>query len=124
MFHDESGKIARRSEARKAETDSVQVVDSDHNSAVMIHGRASQAVRLTDFVFYQSMGELGLNFFMSTYIGDDPAVSILYYLPRFYAKDGYTNPGLQQSITATGLAGVSTDMTYYLMQTVTDKTHV
>lgn len=62
-------------------------------------------MKLVDFVLYQPMADLGVNYFMSTYVGEDPTVSQLFYLPNFYAKTGYSNPALQQSITAAGLAG-------------------
>ncbi|KAJ4362540.1 hypothetical protein N0V83_010634 [Neocucurbitaria cava] len=62
-------------------------------------------VKLTDFVMYQPLDELGVNFFMTNYVGDDPTVSQLYYLPSFFARTGHASPGLQRSITAAGLLG-------------------
>lgn len=55
------------------------------------------------------MDDVGVNFFMATYIGEDPAVSQLHFLPKFYAKTGHANKGLQQSIIAAGLAGYARD---------------
>lgn len=66
---------------------------------------AAAPVKLTDFVLYQPLDDLGVNFFMSTYVGDDPSVSQLYYLPKLFAQTGSSNPALRQSITAAGLAG-------------------
>jgi hypothetical protein len=54
---------------------------------------------------YQPLGDLGVNFFMSNFVGGDPATSLLYYLPSFYAKTGYSDPALQQCVTAVGLVG-------------------
>ncbi|KAF1847199.1 uncharacterized protein K460DRAFT_402562 [Cucurbitaria berberidis CBS 394.84] len=65
----------------------------------------ASVVKLADFVMYQSLDDLGVNFFMSNYVSGDPTVSQLHYLPALYAKTGYANPGLKQSITAAGLAG-------------------
>lgn len=42
---------------------------------------------------------------MSNYVGKDPAVSQLHYLPDFYGKLGYTTASLRKTIIASGLAG-------------------
>lgn len=42
---------------------------------------------------------------MSNYVGTDPAVSQLHYLPDFYARSGYATPSLKNTIIASGLAG-------------------
>jgi hypothetical protein len=62
-------------------------------------------VNLTNIVLYQPWDELGVNFFMSNYVGKDPAVSQLHYLPNFYSRAGYATPALRRAIIASGLAG-------------------
>ncbi|KAF3032710.1 hypothetical protein E8E12_001685 [Didymella heteroderae] len=42
---------------------------------------------------------------MSNYVGKDPAVSQLHYLPAFYGKLGYATSSLKKTIIASGLAG-------------------
>lgn len=116
MFHDESQQIAHRHKDRVL-----------HHSEARHYGpfsskRALQAavnapIKLLDFVMYQPLDDLGVNFFMSTYINNgmavlnllmccaltlftsslDPAVSQLYYLPEFYNRIGSSHVGLQQS---------------------------
>lgn len=106
MFHDESRSIARRSNSQVSNHGEVQAITGPgfHEQAP-IRAAAATPVRLTDFVLYQPLDDLGISFFMSTYVGDDPAVSQLYYLPKLFAQSGPSNPGLRQSITAAGLAG-------------------
>jgi hypothetical protein len=103
MFHDESRNIARRS---SSQVPSIQATTGPgiHEQA-LIRAAAAAPVKLTDFVLYQPLDDVGVSFFMSTYVGDDPAVSQLYYLPKLFAQSGSSNPALRQSITAAGLAG-------------------
>jgi hypothetical protein len=42
---------------------------------------------------------------MSNYVGTDPDVSSLHYLPDFYSKSGYATASLKRTIIASGLAG-------------------
>jgi hypothetical protein len=84
----------------------VQATTGPHiHEQALIRAAAAAPVKLTDFVLYQPLDDLGVSFFMSTYVGDDPAVSQLYYLPKLFAQSGSSNPALRQSITAAGLAG-------------------
>jgi hypothetical protein len=106
MFHDESRLIARRNKTQLSDHAEVQDVSGRRfNEQALIQVVAAAPVRLTDFVLYQPLNDLGVNFFMSTYVGDDPSVSQLFYLPKLYAQNSSSHPALQQSITATGLAG-------------------
>lgn len=66
---------------------------------------AVESIRFPKFVMHQPPEDLGVKFFMSNYVGEAPALSMLNYLPEFYSKTGYASQGLQQSIVATGLAG-------------------
>jgi hypothetical protein len=108
MFHDESTQVVRRNKGRRvtnsepADTVDIGATSSEQTAA---QETPSLPIKLTDFVMYQPLDELGISYFMATYVGEDPAVSQLYYLPDFYAKIGYANPGLKQCITAAGLAG-------------------
>lgn len=115
MFFDESESITQKNEPRVAQGNSVAdstSLDLDQSSAILVRSASTTPpVTLTDFVLYQPMEDVGLNFFMSHYIGNDPSVSILHYLPDFYSKSGYANSGLQYTLTATGLAGVRTRTT-------------
>jgi hypothetical protein len=101
MFHDESKQVARKNKKRFSDSAKTQAV-GDGSSELAV---AAVSVKLTDFILYQPLNDLGLNYFMSTYVGDDPAVSQFHYLPKLYAKTGYANLSLQQIIVATGLAG-------------------
>lgn len=108
MFHDESTQIVQKNKGRVAsDTQLTSSRRPGSSSSKDGHSRATTTspVKLTDIVMYQPLDELGVHFFMSNYVGEDPTTSQLYYLPSFFAKTGYANPGLQQSITAAGLAG-------------------
>jgi hypothetical protein len=106
MFHDETKQIARRNKTRVLRGTEVQAISGNKPSDQPVFSvAANNPVKLTSLVMYQPMEDLGVSFFMSTYVGSDPAVSQLHYLPTFYAKTGFSNPGLQQSIIAAGLAG-------------------
>ncbi|KAF3053836.1 hypothetical protein E8E11_010684 [Didymella keratinophila] len=67
--------------------------------------RSLAPVNLTNIVVYQPWDDLGIHFFMSNYVGKDPAVSQLHYLPDFYGKLGYATSSLKKTIIASGLAG-------------------
>ncbi|KAL5115518.1 hypothetical protein ACEQ8H_006581 [Pleosporales sp. CAS-2024a] len=106
MFHDESHSIARRSKIQSCDNVKSQAVDGqNYDEAVLMRLAAAAPIKLTDFVLDQPLEDLGVSYFMSTYVGDDPWVSPLYYLPKLYTQSSPSNPGLQQSITAAGLAG-------------------
>lgn len=106
MFHDETKQIARRNKGNVFQSAEMQVVSGSRSGGQAITSAAAAKSRsLIDFVMYQPVDDVGVSFFMSTYVGEDPAVSQLHYLPKFYAKNGYANVGLRQSIIAAGLAG-------------------
>ena len=56
---------------------------------------------------YQPLADLGVNFFMTNFIVDDPAMSLIHYLPDFYARIGFSGPALPQMCTAVGLVGLA-----------------
>ncbi|KAF1922848.1 uncharacterized protein M421DRAFT_426471 [Didymella exigua CBS 183.55] len=100
LFHDESAEVERKSKGKssKAATTSTIV-----ETAVVVQTLAP--VKLNNFVVYQPWDDLGVHFFMSNYVGKDPAVSQLHYLPDFYGKLGYATSSLKKTIIASGLAG-------------------
>ncbi|CAN9247849.1 unnamed protein product [Alternaria alternata] len=55
---------------------------------------------------YQPLNDLGVNLFMTNFIVDDPAMSLLDYLPDFYAKTAHSDPALPQICAAVGLVGL------------------
>lgn len=63
-------------------------------------------LELTGFIMYQPLNDLGVNFFMTNFIVDDPAMSLLDYLPDFYAKTAHSDPALPQICAAVGLVGL------------------
>jgi hypothetical protein len=67
--------------------------------------RSSNSIKFTDIGIHQLCDDLGINFFMSNYIGADPDVSPLQFLPGFYKESGYANFSLSKIIAACGLAG-------------------
>lgn len=106
MFHDESMQVVNKNrKSVSASPDHTQVHHDGVGRHLTAQSKTTSPVRLTDIVLYQSKDDLGVNFFMSNYVGEDPAVSQLYYLPSFYANQGYTSSALQHSIIAAGLAG-------------------
>ena len=100
LFHDESAKVERKSKGRPSE--SATASTSAENA---VAAQRLVPVNLTNIVVYQPWDDLGIHFFMSNYVGKDPAVSQLYYLPDFYAKLGYATSSLKKTIIASGLAG-------------------
>jgi hypothetical protein len=127
MFHDESTQVVRRNKGRRlADSEPVDTLDADAASSGQTIAQASSSsqTKLTDFVMYQPLDELGVSYFMATYVGEDPAISQLYYVPDFYAKVGYRNPGLQQCITAAGLAGYAKTTRRKELVTVATKNYV
>ncbi|KAL1798001.1 hypothetical protein ACET3X_004607 [Alternaria dauci] len=67
---------------------------------------AQYPLKLTEFIMYQPLNDLGVNFFMTNFIVDDPAMSLLDYLPGFYAKTADSAPALSQICAAVGLVGL------------------
>ena len=100
LFHDESAKVVRKS---KGQPSTLTSASTPRENEVAL--QSSTPVNLTNIVMYQPWDDLGVHFFMSNYVGTDPAVSQLHYLPDFYAKSGYATPSLKRAIIASGLAG-------------------
>lgn len=100
MFHDESAKVEKRSKGKPSRSAA---------APAPIEGSiATQSLapfKLTNVVVYQPWDDLGVQFFMSNYVGRDPAVSQLHYLPDFYGQLGYAALSLKKTIVASGLAG-------------------
>jgi hypothetical protein len=100
LFHDESAKVERKSKGKPSKT---AALSTSLKNAVAAQSLAP--VNLTNIVMYQPWDDLGIHFFMSNYVGKDPAVSQLHYLPDFYEKLGYATSSLKKTIIASGLAG-------------------
>lgn len=100
MFHDESAKVVRKIKGHAQKTTSAST-----SQGLDIALQSSHPVSLTNIVVYQPWDDLGVHFFMSNYVGTDPAVSQLHYFPDFYAKSGYATSSLKRAIVASGLAG-------------------
>jgi hypothetical protein len=100
LFHDESAKVVRKSKGRSSRSTTASTASADEVAALSL-----TPVNLTNIVVYQPWDDLGVNFFMSNYVGKDPAVSQLHYLPDFYSKSGYATSSLKKTIIASGLAG-------------------
>jgi hypothetical protein len=106
MFHDESQQVARRNKIRSTPSTAKQgLASSNAAKRTLVSLAEATPVKLTDFVLYQPLDDLGVNFFMSKFVGDDPAVSQLHYLPKFFINIGSSNSGLRRGIIAAGLAG-------------------
>lgn len=100
LFHDESAKVVRKIRGQALKTTSAST-SQGHEVAL----QSSQPINLANIVVYQPWDDLGVQFFMSNYVGTDPAVSQLHYFPDFYAKSGYATSSLKRAIVASGLAG-------------------
>ncbi|KAJ4343421.1 hypothetical protein N0V95_006645 [Ascochyta clinopodiicola] len=101
LFHDESAKVVRKSKGQPSRPVSASATSGE----VVVRTPTPTPIDLTNIVVYQPWDDLGINFFMSNYVGTDPAVSQLHYLPNYYARSGYTASALKRTIIASGLAG-------------------
>jgi hypothetical protein len=100
LFHDESAKVERKSRGNPS-----QSATASTSLDIAVAPQSLAPVNLTNIVVYQPWDDLGIHFFMSNYVGKDPAVSQLHYLPDFYGKLGYATSSLKKTIIASGLAG-------------------
>jgi hypothetical protein len=103
LFHDESAKVERKSKGKP--TKSAKSATASTSVENVVAAQSLAPVNLTNIVVYQPWDDLGIHFFMSNYVGKDPAISQLHYLPDFYGKLGYATPSLKKAIIASGLAG-------------------
>ncbi|XPS69864.1 hypothetical protein M3J09_002116 [Ascochyta lentis] len=101
LFHDESDKVVRKSKGQSSKS----AIPATAIGAIAVKVPAPGSIDLTNIVVYQPWDDLGVNFFMSNYVGTDPAVSQLHYLPDFYSKSGHATSALKRTIIASGLAG-------------------
>lgn len=100
LFHDESAKVERKSKGKPSRSAAAPTP-----AERVVAAQSLAPVNLTNIVVYQPWDDLGIHFFMSNYVGKDPAVSQLHYLPDFYGKLGYATSSLKRTIIASGLAG-------------------
>jgi hypothetical protein len=110
MFHDESTRVVSQHQSRRGSSSAIPNTQTGSKAVVK---RASTQIgsttpfKFTGFVMYQPLDDLGANFFMSNFVVPDPAMSLLHYLPGFYAKTGFANSALSQMVTAVGLVGLA-----------------
>ena len=127
MFHDESDQVVNRHKGRVSSispTASSRSSNTGSSTAELTIATAASPIMLTDFVLYQPLDDLGIHFFMSNYVGEDPDVSQLYYLPQFYSQRSISNPGLALSIKAAGLAGYAKSVRRKEMLNLATKAYV
>jgi len=74
MFHDESNKIAHRNKSDISGRPEGQKPGPMSSNQTAIRVAAAGPMKLTDFVLYQPLDDLGISFFMSTYIDNGTAV--------------------------------------------------
>jgi hypothetical protein len=106
MFHDESTRVTSQNQGRRASGSAILNTQENNKD---IARRASTKIgtttpfKLSNFVMYQPLDDLGVNFFMSNFAVPDPTMTLLPYLPTFYAKTGYVNLALSPMVAAVGL---------------------
>jgi hypothetical protein len=100
MFRDESMKVIMKNRGPPLRS-TITSTASGHEIAT----RSLSPIKFTNIGINQLCDDLGINFFMSNYIGADPDVSPLQFLPRFYKESGYATSSLSKIIAACGLAG-------------------
>ncbi|KAF1837809.1 hypothetical protein BDW02DRAFT_98056 [Decorospora gaudefroyi] len=109
MFHDESTRVVSQNRGRNL---SCATTASTHDGILGPAKRATSTatttpIKLAGFMMYQPLDDLGVNVFMSSFVAEDPAISLLHYLPDFYAKTGFASPALSQIVTAVGLVSLA-----------------
>jgi hypothetical protein len=110
MFHDESTRVVSQHQSRRSSTSAISNTQASSKAVakrVSTQNKTTTPFKLTDFVMYQPLDDLGANFFMSNFVVPDPAMSLLHYLLGFYAKTGFANSALLQMVTAVGLVGLA-----------------
>jgi hypothetical protein len=100
LFRDESARVIERSKGLPPKS----VTTSIENGSE-VATRSLAPIKLFNVGTRQLCDDLGVKFFMSNYVGADPDVSPLHYLPDFYTKSGYATSSLKRTIIACGLAG-------------------
>jgi hypothetical protein len=56
---------------------------------------------------YQPLDDLSIKYLISKSTETDCAMTLLPYLPEFYAKTGFANPAMSQMAIAVGLVGLT-----------------
>jgi hypothetical protein len=100
LFRDESAKVARKSKGQSSKPTAASTASEDEVATQNV-----ALVKLFKIGAYQPWDDVGINFFMSNYVGTDPDVSSLHYLPNFYLRSGHATSSLKRTIIASGLAG-------------------
>lgn len=110
MFLDESSRVVTQNRGRISARK--MLLDDDHASKMSVQRPKNQKpheppLRLAGFVMYQPLDDLGVNFFMNNFIVDDPNMSLIHYLPGYYARSGFSGPALRQMCAAVGLVSLA-----------------
>lgn len=110
MFLDESKRVASQHRGRAPSSQNAS--SNREGIKEMTEQAVSQKLsdtqlQLPGFVMGQPLADLGVNFFMTNFIVDDPAMSLIHYLSEFYVRIGFSGPALPQMCTAVGLVGLA-----------------
>lgn len=110
MFLDESSRVVTQNRGRISARK--MFLDDEHASKMLVQRPKNQQppespLRLAGFVMYQPLDDLGVNFFMNNFIVDDPNMSLIHYLPGYYARSGFSGPALRQMCAAVGLVSLA-----------------
>lgn len=97
LFRDESAKVVRKNKNKS------QTPRSDNGPTDEVATQNLAWVHPATTVGYQPWVDVGINYFMSKFVGNVPHVSPFYYLPGFYSKGGYAVSSLRKTIAASGL---------------------
>ncbi|KAF1994896.1 hypothetical protein P154DRAFT_624337 [Amniculicola lignicola CBS 123094] len=84
----------------------------------------SLPIHMRDVVIYQTIDDLGINFFMKNYVGAQAILSQFDFLPSFYVRDGRSCPYFKDSIKAVGLAGYAKATRRVDLLRTTTKTYI
>ncbi|RMZ71074.1 hypothetical protein GMOD_00005574 [Pyrenophora seminiperda CCB06] len=109
MFRHESARVVSQNRRHKS-----ALAAWDHNEHHMRLTRQTTTtlannapLKLTGFVMYQPLEDIGVNSFISNYTGDS-TTSLLHHIPSVYAKaGGSTSIALPQMCTAMGLVTIA-----------------
>ncbi|EUC29636.1 hypothetical protein COCCADRAFT_105996 [Bipolaris zeicola 26-R-13] len=110
MFLDESSRVVTQNRGRISPRK--MPVEDNHANEMLVQRPKKQELpespfRLAGFVMYQPLDDLGVNFFMNNFIVDDPNMSLIHYLPSYYARSGFSGPALRQMCAAVGLVSLA-----------------
>jgi hypothetical protein len=110
MFLDESSRVVTQNQGRISPRQTrleSHEANTELNERIKKQKSPGSPLQLTGFVMYQPLDDLGVNFFMNNFMVDDPNMSLIHYLPSYYAKTGFSGPALRQMCAAVGLVSLA-----------------